>query len=78
MSKHSPFSYLFTDIRYIFLNYKAQHWIRTLKTAFDNFYVNFFNNDFSVDISSITLHISGNVLYTLEGSVSQNFDLGPG
>ena len=54
-------------------------WNRTLKTGLDNFDVIFLNSDFSVDIGSILIKILGNVLYnTLEGSVSQNFDLGPG
>ena len=54
-------------------------WNRTLKTGLENFYVIFLNSDFSVDIGSIPIKSLGNVLYnTLEGSVSQNFDLGPG
>ena len=51
----------------------------TLKTAFENFYVKFLNIDFSVGIASIIIKLLGNVLYNiLEGSVSQNNDLGPG
>ena len=54
-------------------------WNRTLKTGLNNFYVIFLNSDFSVDIGSIPIKFLGDVLYnTLEGSVSQNVDLGPG
>ena len=54
-------------------------WNRTLKAGLENLYVIFLNSDFSVDSGSITIKYIGNVLYnTLEGSVSQNFDLGPG
>ena len=39
----------------------------------------FSNSDFAVDIASITIKFLGNVLYDiLEGSMSQNFDIGPG
>ena len=58
---------------------KAHHWTRTLKTAFENLYIKFLNTDFSVNIASISLRVLGNALYNMfEGSVSQNFDLGPG
>ena len=51
----------------------------TLKTTFENIYVKFFNSDFSVGIASITIKYLGNVLNNIiEGSVSQNLDLGPG
>ena len=52
---------------------------RTLKMALENFHVIFLNNDFSLDIALIPVKLIGNVLYdTLEGGLSQNFDLGPG
>ena len=58
---------------------KANYSIRALKTAFENLYITFLNNDSSVDIASISLKSPGNVLYgILEGSVSQNVDLDPG
>ena len=62
MSKNNLFSYRFADTIYRFLIYKAQHWIRTLKTVFDSFYVKFLKNDFSLDISSITKKFQGNPL----------------
>ena len=49
-----------------------------LKTKFENFHINFSNSDFSVDIASICTNILGYVPHSPpEGSVSQNFDLGP-
>ena len=54
-------------------------WNSTLKTGFENLYVIFLNSDFSFDIRSIPTKCLGDTLYnTPEGSVSQNFDLGPG
>ena len=39
----------------------------------------FLNSDSSLDIASISFKFTGNVLCDIpEGSVSQNFDLGPG
>ena len=47
-----------------------------LKTIFQNFHI---NSDFSVDNESNVTKLRGQVLcIALEGSVSQNFDLGPG
>ena len=49
-----------------------------LKTTFQQYYINFSNSNFLLDIASIFVTFLGNVLYTPpEGSVSQNFDLGP-
>ena len=46
--------------------------------ALENLYVTFLNNDFSVNIASITVIFLGNNLKNApEGIVSQNFDLGP-
>ena len=51
----------------------------TLKTIFQNFHITFLNSDFWVDNKSNVTKFIGHVLYiALEGSVSQNFDLGPG
>ena len=50
-----------------------------LKTTFENYHINFSNSDFSVDIASICFNFFGYVPHSPpEGSVSQNFDLGPG
>ena len=50
-----------------------------LKTTFENYHINFSNSDFSVDIASMCFKFLGHVLHSSpEGSVSQNFDLGPG
>ena len=52
---------------------------RTLKTGLENLYVIFLNSDFSFNIRSIPSKFLGDTLYNAsEGSVSQNFDLGPG
>ena len=49
-----------------------------LKTTFENYHINFSNSDFSVDIASICFNFFGYVPHSPpEGSVSQNFDLGP-
>ena len=54
-------------------------WNRTLKTGLENLYVIFLNSDFSFNIRSIPTKFLGDTLYnTPEGSLSQNFDLGPG
>ena len=54
-------------------------WNRTLKTELKNLHVIFLNSDFSFNIQPISTKFLGDVLYnTPEGSVSQNFDLGPG
>ena len=51
----------------------------TLKTIFKNFHIKFSNSDFSFDNESNVTKSIGQVLcIALEGSVSQNFDLGPG
>ena len=50
-----------------------------LKTSFENYHINFLNSDFSVDIASIYTRFLVCVPHSPpEGSVSQNFDLGPG
>ena len=50
-----------------------------LKTTFENYHFNFSNRDFSVDIALICAKFLGYVHHSpSEGSVSQNFDLGPG
>ena len=52
--------------------------MRISNTAFKNFYVNFLNNDSLVNIGPITIKFLGDVLNNiLEGSMSQNLDLGP-
>ena len=59
--------------------YKNNHRYRKLKTIFQNFCTQFLNSDFSVDNESNVTKSIGNVLcIILEGSVSQNFDLGLG
>ena len=48
----------------------------TLKTIFQNFHIIFLNSDFSVNNESNVIKLKGYVLCdTLEGSVSQNFDI---
>ena len=70
--------YLYGDIR-CHLYYKACVSNRTLKTGLENLYVIFLNSDFSFNIRSIPSKFLGDTLYNApEGSVSQNFDLGPG
>ena len=50
-----------------------------LKTAFEKYHINFSNSDFSLDIASICTKFLVYVSHSPpEGSVSQNFDLGPG
>ena len=50
-----------------------------LKTTFENYHINFSNSNSSVDIASICFKFLGYDPHTpTEGSVSQNFDLGPG
>ena len=50
-----------------------------LKTTIENYHINFSNSDFSVNIASICTKFLVYVLRSPpEGSVSQNFDLGPG
>ena len=49
-----------------------------LKTTSENYHITFLNSDFSVDIGSICFKCLGYVPHSPpEGSVSQNFDLGP-
>ena len=51
----------------------------TLKKIFQNFHIQCLNSDFSVDNEVNVTKLIGHVLcIALEGSVSQNFDLGPG
>ena len=50
-----------------------------LNITFQDCHIHFFNSDFSVENQSNVTKSLGYVLCsTLEGSVSQNFDLGPG
>ena len=50
-----------------------------LKSTFENYNINFSNSDFPVDIASICVKFLLYVIHSsLEGSLSQNFDLGPG
>ena len=52
---------------------------RMLKTIFEQYHINFSKSGFSLDIASIFAKFLGYVLHILpEGSMSQNFDLGPG
>ena len=49
------------------------------KTTFENYLIDFLNSDFSVKYTSTCGKFLGYVPHSvLEGSVSQNFDLGPG
>ena len=49
-----------------------------LKTTFEQYHINFSNSDFSLNIASIFANFLGYVHHSPpEGSVSQNFDLGP-
>ena len=51
----------------------------TLKTKFQNFHIKLLNSDFSIDNeSNVTKSIGHVPCILLEGSVSQNVDLGPG
>ena len=66
-------SYLFAYIKGINLYYKADYWIRTLNTAVENFHVLFLNNNFAVDIASISVKLLGNVFYnTLPNKLFRN------
>ena len=59
--------------------HKNNHRYKTLKTVFQNFRTKFLNSEFSVDNESNVPKSIGYVLcILLEGSVSQNFDLGLG
>ena len=58
---------------------KAHNRDGALKTARGNLYVIFLNSAFLLDIPSIVIKLAGNVFYDiLEGSMSQDLDLGPG
>ena len=49
-----------------------------LKTTFEQNHINFSNSDFSLNTASIFAKFLGYVLHAPpEGSMSQNFDLGP-
>ena len=51
----------------------------SLKTKFQNFHIQFLNSDFSVDNESNVTKLKGYVpCILLKGTMSQNFDLGPG
>ena len=59
--------------------YKICHRDSALNTSFQNFHINFFNSDFSVSNAlNVTKFPGGALCSLLEGSMSQNFDLGPG
>ena len=50
-----------------------------LKITFEQYHIDFSNSNFSLDIALIFARFLGYVLHSPpEGSVSQNFDLGPG
>ena len=50
-----------------------------LKTTFENYHINFSNSDFSFDIALICAIFFGYVPHSPpKGSMSPNFDLGPG
>ena len=66
-------------IKSIILCDKAHDRDGALKTARGNLYFIFLNSAFSLDIPSILIKLAGNVFYDIiEGSLSQNLDLGPG
>ena len=51
----------------------------TLKETFQNVHIKFWNSDFSLRNALNITKFSGDALCSpLEGSMSQNFDLGPG
>ena len=59
--------------------HKIRHRDSTLNTKFQNFHITFLNSDFSVSNALDVTKFSGGALCSLlEGSLSQNFDLGPG
>ena len=59
--------------------YKIRHRDSILKTKFQNFHIKFLNSDFSVSNALNATKSLGDALCSpLEGSVSQNVDLGPG
>ena len=66
---------IYSLIKSIILYYNAHEKERLFKKTFENYYINFLNSDFSVDIASIWTKF---IVYlphnALEGSVSQNFD----
>ena len=71
--------YIYLLIHSILFYNKGHSRDRTLKTALDNFHIIFSNSHFSINIWSISSKFLGNLLqYLFEGSMSQNFDLGPG
>ena len=59
--------------------YKIHHGNSTLNAKFQNFHIKFLNSVFSVSNAlDVTKFPGGALCSLLEGSVSQNFDLGPG
>ena len=66
---------IYSLIESIILYYNAHEKDRLFKKTFENYYINFLNSDFSIDIASILtkflVYLPHNAL---EGSVSQNFD----
>ena len=59
--------------------YENHYRDKTLKTILQFFYIKFLNSDISVDKALNVTKLIGYLLcILLEGSVSQNFDLGPG
>ena len=70
---------IYSLIKSIMLYYNAHEKDRLLKKTFENYYINFSNSDFSVDIASICTKVFVYPSHNpTEGSMSQNFDLGPG
>ena len=61
--------HLYSMIYSITVRYKEQYGDMTLKTAFQNFYIQFLNSDFSFNNALNETKFLG---------VSQNFDLAPG
>ena len=71
--------YIYLLIHSILFYNKGHNQDGTLKTALDNFHIIFSNSHFSISICSIPSKFLENLLQCLfEGSVSQNFYLGPG
>ena len=70
---------IYSLIKSIVLYYNAHEKDRSFKKTFGNYYINFLNSDFLVDIASIGTKFLVYLPHNpLEGSVSQNVDLGPG
>ena len=71
--------YIHLMIQCITASYKIRYRDSTLKTKFQDFHIKFLNSDFSVSNALNATKSLGDALCSpLEGSMSQNFDLGPG